>query len=205
MGSIVNKLQAPAYDILPSFGGRCRKAVLGVSSIVNWSGTCRYDKVIWYRLTYHWVRLRTRDGQQFQAPPAKEQPNNATVITSEAVDWYSFFLFSFNVLSEPAPGRNCVKVEVAVLGSPVRNSLDGLCGRKATLNKCVEDFRLDWVSCVKVEVAVLGSSARHSRHRFPVTFLQTLPDLVTPLKGHSLSPRSCPPKGFGASKTVEAA
>ena len=24
-------------------------------------------------------------------------------------------------------------------------------------------------------------------------FLQTLPDLVTPLKGHSLSPRSCPP------------
>ena len=25
------------------------------------------------------------------------------------------------------------------------------------------------------------------------TFLQTLPDLVTPLKGHSLSPCSCPP------------
>ena len=25
------------------------------------------------------------------------------------------------------------------------------------------------------------------------TFLQTLPDLVTPLKGHSLPPRSCPP------------
>ena len=25
------------------------------------------------------------------------------------------------------------------------------------------------------------------------TFLQTLPELVTPLKGHSLSPRSCPP------------
>ena len=25
------------------------------------------------------------------------------------------------------------------------------------------------------------------------TFLQTLPDLVTPLKGHSSSPRSCPP------------
>ena len=24
------------------------------------------------------------------------------------------------------------------------------------------------------------------------TFLQTLPDLITPLKGHSLSPRSCP-------------
>ena len=25
------------------------------------------------------------------------------------------------------------------------------------------------------------------------TFLQTLPDLVMPLKGHSLSPHSCPP------------
>ena len=30
------------------------------------------------------------------------------------------------------------------------------------------------------------------------TFLQTLPDLVTPLKGHFLSQRSCPPtKGLG--------
>ena len=35
----------------------------------------------------------------------------------------------------------------------------------------------------------------HSEHRFPGTLLQTLPDLVTPLKGHSLSPRSCPPTG----------
>ena len=25
------------------------------------------------------------------------------------------------------------------------------------------------------------------------TFLQSLPDLITPLKGHSVSPRSCPP------------
>ena len=36
------------------------------------------------------------------------------------------------------------------------------------------------------------------------TFLQTLPDLVTPLKGYSLSPRSCPPKSSGTDKTVEA-
>ena len=38
------------------------------------------------------------------------------------------------------------------------------------------------------------------------TFLQTLPDLVTPLKGHSLSPRSCqrPPKSSGTDETVEA-
>ena len=33
--------------------------------------------------------------------------------------------------------------------------------------------------------------------------LQTLPDLVTPLKGYSLSPRSCPAKGSGTDKTVE--
>ena len=39
------------------------------------------------------------------------------------------------------------------------------------------------------------------------TFLQTLPDLVTPLKGHSLSLRSCPPtlsapsKGLGTDHT----
>ena len=42
------------------------------------------------------------------------------------------------------------------------------------------------------------------------TFLQTPPDLVTPLKGHSLSPRSCPPtrsaplKGLGTNMTVDA-
>ena len=32
------------------------------------------------------------------------------------------------------------------------------------------------------------------------TFLQTLPDLVMPLKGHSLSPRSCPPAWSAPSK-----
>ena len=42
------------------------------------------------------------------------------------------------------------------------------------------------------------------------TFLQTLPDLVTPLKGHSLSRAAVhcrgqrPPKGSGTDKTVEA-
>ena len=43
------------------------------------------------------------------------------------------------------------------------------------------------------------------------TFLQTLPDLVTPLKGHSLSLRAAvhrrgqrPPKGSGTNMTVEA-
>ena len=33
------------------------------------------------------------------------------------------------------------------------------------------------------------------------TFLQTLPELVTPLKGHSLSPRSCPPTRSAPSET----
>ena len=32
------------------------------------------------------------------------------------------------------------------------------------------------------------------------TFLQTLPDLVTPLKGHSLSPRICPATRSAASE-----
>ena len=46
-----------------------------------------------------------------------------------------------------------MKVEVAVLGSPVPNKPCGLCGRKATLNCSVTELR----SCVKVELAVLGS------------------------------------------------
>ena len=36
------------------------------------------------------------------------------------------------------------------------------------------------------------------------TFLQTLPDLVTPLKGHSLFSLQRPPKGLGTNMTVEA-
>ena len=46
-----------------------------------------------------------------------------------------------------------MKVEVAVLGSPVPNKPSGLCGRKATLNCSVTELR----NCVKVELAVLGS------------------------------------------------
>ena len=75
---------------------------------------------------------------------------------------------------------------------------------------------------MRVEVAVLGLLVPNSVWSYGIrgrtlraslsgTFLQTLPDLVTPLKGHSLSPRSCvhrrdqyPPKGSGTDKTVEA-
>ena len=57
-------------------------------------------------------------------------------------------------------------------------------------------------TCVKIEVAVL----RTLQAPLSGTFLQTLPDLVTPLKGHSLSPRSCPPTRSAPSErtTVEA-
>ena len=49
-----------------------------------------------------------------------------------------------------------MKVEVAVLGTPVSNSPDGLCGRKVTwnLNRGVSELR----SCVKVEVTVHNCS-----------------------------------------------
>ena len=60
---------------------------------------------------------------------------------------------------------------------------------------------------MRVEVAVLGTL----RASLSGTFLQTLPDLVTPLKGHSLSPRTAvhrrgqrPLKGLGTNMTVEA-
>ena len=57
-----------------------------------------------------------------------------------------------------------------------------------------------------MEVVVWGTL----RASLSGTFLQTLPDLVTPLKGHSLSPHSCPPtrsapsKRSGTNKTAEA-
>ena len=51
-----------------------------------------------------------------------------------------------------------MKVEVATLGSPSLNSPNGLCGRKATLNRRVSKLR----SCVKVEVATLGSPSLNS-------------------------------------------
>ena len=51
-------------------------------------------------------------------------------------------------------------------------------------------------------------TAKHTlRASLSGTFLQTLPDLVSPLKGHSLSPHSCPPtrsappKGLGTDQT----
>ena len=54
------------------------------------------------------------------------------------------------------------------------------------------------------------SSSSSAFHAHSGTFLQTLPDLVTPVKGHSL-PRAAvhrrgqrPPKGSGIRMTVEA-
>ena len=51
--------------------------------------------------------------------------------------------------------RSCVKVEVAFLGFP---SLNGLCGRKATLNLKITKHA-EFKRCVKDEVAVFGSSS----------------------------------------------
>ena len=118
--------------------------------------------------------------------------------------------------------RNCVKVMVAVLGFPSLISVR-FCGRKATLNKprfpailpnCPRNgyategplspyllisanLFTDVVSVLR-KVLILRLWKQHSvqatlRASLSGTFLQTLPDLVTPLKGHSLSPRSCPP------------
>ena len=61
----------------------------------------------------------------------------------------------------------CVKVEVAVLGSPSLNSPYGLCGRKATFQEGWESEIRSCVCvcvcvCVKVEVAVLGSTSLNS-------------------------------------------
>ena len=57
-----------------------------------------------------------------------------------------------------------MKVEVAVLGSPVPNKPYGFCGRKATLNSGEKKYSAalfcshsELRSCVNVEVAVLGS------------------------------------------------
>ena len=56
----------------------------------------------------------------------------------------------------------------------------------------------------------LASEVRRTlRASLSGTFLQTLPELVTPLKGHSLSPRSCPPtlsalsERFGTNTSVD--
>ena len=47
------------------------------------------------------------------------------------------------------------------------------------------------ILCVLIRLLYVGVLAL--RASLSGTFLQTLPDLVTPLKGYSLSPRSCPP------------
>ena len=48
-----------------------------------------------------------------------------------------------------------MKVEVAIIATPVPDNPYGICGRKATLN--LNTLHSEVRSCVKVEVAVLGS------------------------------------------------
>ena len=58
--------------------------------------------------------------------------------------------------------------------------------------------------------ALEREAVAHSEHRFPEPSSKLCQNLVTPLKGCLLSPRSCPPtrqrppKGLGTNKTVEA-
>ena len=56
------------------------------------------------------------------------------------------------------------------------------------LIKVVATLMTEWLTLTLVTVTLALQALLSS------TFLQTLPDLVTPLKGHSLSPCSCPPK-----------
>ena len=73
---------------------------------------------------------------------------------------------------------------------------------KGFLPKCTV-LQVDLLSCHQTHCMQATLQASLSG-----TFLQTLPDLVTPLKGHSLSPRSRrgqrPPKGLGTDTTVKA-
>ena len=51
-----------------------------------------------------------------------------------------------------------------------------------------------WAGCCGPTAFSVAETIRHTlRASLSGTFLQTLPDLVKPLKGHSWSPRSCPP------------
>ena len=61
-----------------------------------------------------------------------------------------------------------------------------------------QDGRHEWCTHrIATALCKDGRVGERLLHTLPAslsgTFLQTLPDLVTPLKGHSLSPRSCPP------------
>ena len=58
---------------------------------------------------------------------------------------------------------------------------------KPDVSMCQGHITILTSACVNV---IPQSALRPS---YSGTFLQTLPDLVTPLSGHSLSPRSCPP------------
>ena len=78
-------------------------------------------------------------------------------------------------------GLHVLGCRVDILGYP----------RKDVVNQCLEFVRATvhrrLVSALQ-KVCVLTTL----RASLSGTFLHTLPDLVTPLKGHSLSPRSCP-------------
>ena len=82
---------------------------------------------------------------------------------------------------------SCAEIKSALsVAYPNLAEFGGRC-RKAILEVWIstQTFR-------KLLTASVDSYADTIRAPRSGTFLQTLPDLVTPLKGHSLSPRSCP-------------
>ena len=66
-------------------------------------------------------------------------------------------------------------------------------------------YKQDTAVLIAEHVREQGQGRRHTRASLSGTFLQTLPDLVTPLKGHSLSPCSCPATRSAPSKSEHGA
>ena len=88
----------------------------------------------------------------------------------------------------------CVCVCVCVYGGPVPGEVAW--GPVTCLQISPKPVHHHWLSRRSSEIqgTALGKSLRATlRASLSGTFLQTLPDLAAPLKGHSLSPHSCPP------------
>ena len=85
----------------------------------------------------------------------------------------------------------CNSIEQSVQGCGM--TLSVYCGLTATFSPVFAGWN---VQCCLRPYGVLWTGGRGwctLRTSLSGTFLQTLPDLLTSLKGHSLSPRSCPP------------
>ena len=98
----------------------------------------------------------------------------------------------------------CLGVDLLLMGSrwvclPRTQSvakwdLNGSCSAQSMLVACMLSVLQDREDHIILRYLRRGNlRACTLRASLSGTFLQTLPDLVTPLQGHSSSPRSCPP------------